>query len=148
MATAASLLAQKGADGGAVISVTPDATVKHAVNLMNDNHIGCVTVVDARGHLVGVFSERDLLKRVVGKDLDADATQVADVMTRDVIVCTPETTLDEIRATMREKRIRHIPVIEEHGGLLGMISIGDVNIAETKVLTETITYLQQYMTRS
>jgi CBS domain-containing protein len=84
---------------------------------------------------------------VVAEGRRPEETRVGDVMTSDVIVCSPETPVDEIRQTMREKRIRHMPVVDPGGRVIGMISIGDLNVAEARVLTETIIYLEQYMTR-
>ena len=150
MPTAEALLKSKSASDASpdsVVTVRPSATVKQAVQIMNDNHIGALVVVDDHAHVVGIFTERDLLRRVVAEELNTDMTTVEEVMTRDVIVCAPNTPADEIRHTMRNKRIRHLPVVDEHASLLGVLSIGDLNTAEVRVLTETVTYLQQYMTR-
>lgn len=148
MPTAETILKHKfaGTDATSVVTIRPEATVMDAVRLMNERHIGAVVVVDAAGHVVGIFTERDLLKRVVGAERDPKSTRVNDTMTRDVMVCAPETALDDIRQTMRKRRIRHLPVVSSAGDLLGMISIGDLNIAEVKVMAETITYLERYMT--
>lgn len=148
MPTAETILKHKsaGTDATSVVTIRPEATVMDAVRLMNERHIGAVVVVDAAGHVVGIFTERDLLKRVVGAERDPKSTRVNDVMTRDVMVCAPETVLDDIRQTMRKRRIRHLPVVSSAGDLLGMISIGDLNFAEVKVMAETITYLERYMT--
>jgi CBS domain-containing protein len=132
---------------GSVVTVRPTATIKQAVHLMNDQHIGALVVVDDNAHVIGIFTERDLLRRVVAEQLPPDMTTVEEVMTRDVIACLPTTTSDELRHTMRTKRIRHLPVVDDQASLLGVLSIGDLNNAEVKVLTETVTYLEQFMTR-
>ncbi|MEC9372301.1 MAG: CBS domain-containing protein [Planctomycetota bacterium] len=122
----------------------PDASVLEAARVMNEHHIGSLAVVDAQKQLVGIITERDVLTRVVAPERRPGETKVSEVMTHPVLCCGPETPLDEVRALMREKRIRHLPVVEE-GSLVGMISIGDLNTAEAKVMTETIRYLERYM---
>ncbi len=140
MATAEQLTAIKG---GAIASLPPQATVLEAAQLMNDRHIGSVLVTEGN-QLVGIFTERDVLRRVVAEQRDPATTTVADVMTSPVACATPHTTLDEIRTVMRDKRIRHVPVVNG-GGVLGMISLGDLNKAEHDGQVETIRYLEQYM---
>lgn len=140
MATAEQLTAIKG---GAIASLPPQATVLEAAQLMNDRHIGSVLVTEGN-QLVGIFTERDVLRRVVAERRDPATTTVADVMTSPVACAAPHTTLDEIRTVMRDKRIRHVPVVNG-GGVLGMISLGDLNKAEHDGQVETIRYLEQYM---
>lgn len=140
MATAEQLTAIKG---GAIASLPPQATVLKAAQLMNDRHIGSVLVIEGN-QLVGIFTERDVLRRVVAEQRDPATTTVADVMTSPVACAAPHTTLDEIRTVMRDKRIRHVPVVNG-GAVLGMISLGDLNKAEHDGQVETIRYLEQYM---
>ncbi|MCH8344058.1 MAG: CBS domain-containing protein [Planctomycetes bacterium] len=140
MATAEQLTAIKG---GAIASLPPQATVLEAAQLMNDRHIGSVLVTEGN-QLVGIFTERDVLRRVVADQRDPATTTVADVMTSPVACAAPHTTLDEIRTVMRDKRIRHVPVVNG-GAVLGMISLGDLNKAEHDGQVETIRYLEQYM---
>ncbi len=140
MATAEQLTAIKG---GAIASLPPQATVLEAAQLMNDRHIGSVLVTEGN-QLVGIFTERDVLRRVVAEQRDPATTAVADVMTSPVACAAPHTTLDEIRTVMRDKRIRHVPVVNG-GAVLGMISLGDLNKAEHDGQVETIRYLEQYM---
>lgn len=145
MATAAKLLHDKTGSGAmGVVTIRPDASTLDAAKLMNDHHIGALVVVSSGGRPVGIFSERDLLRRVVAAKKEPGATPVEEVMTREMLVCPPEATLDEMRALMREKRIRHIPIVGEKG-LVGMISIGDLNTAEAKELSDTIVFLEEYM---
>ncbi|MCH8151849.1 MAG: CBS domain-containing protein [Planctomycetes bacterium] len=140
MATAEQLTAIKG---GTIASLPPQATVLEAAQLMNDRHIGSVLVTEGN-QLVGIFTERDVMRRVVADQRDPASTTVADVMTSPVACAAPHTTLDEIRTVMRDKRIRHVPVVNG-GGVLGMISLGDLNKAEHDGQVETIRYLEQYM---
>lgn len=128
-------------------SVTPETTVFDAAKRMNEAHVGSLVVIDAKGALLGIFTERDVLRRVVAESRDPKQTIVGDVMTRKVHTAPPETPLADLRLLMREKRIRHVPIVQD-GKIMGMISIGDLNAAEAKTLVETITYLERYMTVS
>lgn len=129
---------------GQLAAVDPLATVVDAAKTMNERRIGALVVLDHENRLVGMFTERDVLVRVVGQERNPRETRVGDVMTKQVIACSPETPTDDLRALMREKRIRHVPVVE-NGRVIGMVSIGDLNTADVKVMTETISYLEQYM---
>lgn len=140
MATAAQLIAIKGST---IASLPPTATVLEAAQLMNERHIGSVLVLD-RKRLVGIFTERDVLRRIVAEQRSASDTPVEEVMTAQVACAAPHTTLDEIRMAMRRRRIRHMPVVEGRR-VVGMISIGDLNKAEHDGHVETIRYLEQYM---
>jgi CBS domain-containing protein len=110
--------------GQNVYSVPPSVSVADAVAEMNRHRVGSVLVIDG-GQLVGIFTERDVLRRIVGAGLDPRATSVADVMTNGVITISPETTIEETMRIFTEKRCRHLPVVEG-GQLVGTISIGDV----------------------
>jgi len=146
MPIASSLLERKERDGRAVATVTPDDTVLDAAKLMNEERIGAVPVLNADRRVVGMFTERDVLTRVVAAEKAPRDVLVREVMSSPVIACGPDTTLDELRHVMLTQRIRHVPVIED-GELLGIVSIGDLNVAQVAVMTETISYLEQYMYR-
>ena len=141
MLTAQDLLAQK--KSGGVITVSPDATVKDAARLMYDHGIGSLVVADGEA-LKGIFTERDVLWRVVAQGRDAATTIVRDVMTADVIVVRPEREIDEIEAILKHHRIRHVPVAGDHG-LLGMLSIGDVNAFRADADHQKVEYLTEYI---
>ncbi len=144
MATAEQLIALKG---GSVAALGPQATVLEAAALMNERGIGSVVVIDDKKRLAGIFTERDVLRRVVAEKRDPATTKLADVMTSPVACAAPHTTLDEIRNVMRERRIRHLPVADRTR-VVGMVSIGDLNKAEHDVQVQTIHYLEQYMSVS
>lgn len=146
MPTVADVLSKKAEKGGAgIVTVTPEDRVLDAVKVMNDHRIGSVIVVDqAGGKMVGIFTERDLLTRVVAAGLKPDSTKVADVMTRRVVCCSRETSAEELRGVIREKHVRHIPVVEEDRPV-GMVSIGDLNTARTEDLEQTVQYLELYI---
>jgi CBS domain-containing protein len=110
--------------GRQVHSVPIDSTVLEAARAMNRARVGAVLVV-VESRLVGIFSERDILTRVVEQGLDAATTRVRDVMTERVAVVHPQTTVAEAMAVMTERRCRHLPVFDG-GQLSGIVSIGDL----------------------
>jgi CBS domain-containing protein len=140
MASVQSILDKKGSR---VVSISEEHSVLDAARLMNENRIGAVVVT--RGDLVvGIFTERDILCRVVAAQRDPARLLVREVMSSPVACCAPETTRDECRTVMRGRRLRHLPVVQE-GRLVGMISIGDVLEAAEADQVATIRYLYEYM---
>ncbi|MBA4136531.1 MAG: hypothetical protein C0518_04365 [Opitutus sp.] len=118
----ATLLQHKG---GAVRTVPVSVSVAEAVKEMNRHKIGCVLVMDG-ARLAGVFTERDVLTRVVAADLDPKSTPITRVMTGNVLTVAPETSVQQMMDTFAEKRCRHMPVVKD-GQVIGLISIGDVS---------------------
>jgi len=141
MATAKELLTIKGAH---VLSIGPEATVMTAATLMNEHRVGSLVVLE-QGRLVGMFTERDVLRRVVGERRDPTETLVRDVMTVEVAICRPHTLIDEARTAMRNRRIRHLPVLDDDGNLVGLISIGDLNAYLANEQEQTIFLMQEYL---
>ncbi|HQR06858.1 MAG TPA: CBS domain-containing protein [Gemmatales bacterium] len=130
--------------GSQVWTIDPKVTVLEAASLMNKHKIGALVVTD-NDRVIGMFTERDILKRIVAEQRDPAKTPVVDVMTNEVVCCSPDTKLDEARGAMKNRRIRHLPVVGEDGKLLGLISIGDLN---TQVQAEnelTIFLLDEYI---
>ena len=116
------ILSRKGPN---VQTVAPNETVSDAVRHMNEKKIGCVVVLEG-GAIAGIFTERDVLTRVVGESRDPKATLVSAVMTREIQTITPENTLGEVMDIFTRKRCRHLPVLVA-GAMRGLISIGDVS---------------------
>lgn len=141
--TVASILKDKG---NSVHTISPDATVLDATRAMNDARVGSI-VVARRGAIEGILTERDLLTRVLAVEMDPRRTLVREVMTRDVLACTPETSVDELRVLMHERRIRHVPVRDMDGRLCGLVSIGDLNARRAGKLAATVETLEMYITR-
>ncbi|MFW5681923.1 MAG: CBS domain-containing protein [Phycisphaeraceae bacterium] len=142
MATMMDLLARKGMQ---VFSVSPDSSVRQAANAMNQHRVGGLVVVGSDDRLLGVFTERDVLRRVVAEGRDPALTPVKHVMTRDVTTIRPEQSVENARNAFASKRIRHLPVVDETGRLLGMISIGDVNAWMLDGQALELHYLHQYI---
>jgi CBS domain-containing protein len=111
--------------GSKVFSVGPSATIAEAVAEMNTYRIGSVLVMD-NDTLYGIFTERDVLTRVVGRSIDVQTAKVSTVMTVNPQTIRPSATVDDVMQIYSDKHCRHLPVIE-NGHLLGMLSIGDVN---------------------
>ena len=111
--------------GSCLHSVNATLSIADAVAEMNRHRIGCVVVLEG-GQLTGIFTERDVLRLVVGGGLDPRIMRVADVMSRDVMTISPETTIEEAMTIFAEKRCRHLPVLDRDR-LIGLISIGDTS---------------------
>jgi CBS domain-containing protein len=130
--------------GEAVWSISPEASVLKALELMAEKNIGALLVID-KGSLVGIISERDYARKVILKGKMSRTTRVRDIMTVSVLVVGPEQSVDECMALMTNKHVRHLPVLES-GRLIGMISIGDVVKAVISDKNFTIEQLVNYIT--
>ena len=114
------------AKGASVISVMPSDSVAEAVKLLHDENIGVLLVMAEQGdQIVGILSERDVVRVVAERGSKALEETVADAMTRDVVVCTSDSTMQVIISGMSQTGVRHLPVLED-GRLLGLISVRDV----------------------
>jgi CBS domain-containing protein len=145
MATVADLLEKKAPR---VHRIAPTATVLEATQIMNRHKIGALVVsveTDGCEHVVGMFTERDVLTRVVAAQRNPQSTLVEDIMSVDVAYCTRDMEVDEVGAIMKDRRVRHIPVCESHGHLVGLISIGDINAFHADGQAAAIHYLNEYI---
>lgn len=122
MSTVREVLATKGYD---VWTVSPQATVYEALEIMAEKNVGALPVVDDEGHVVGIFSERDYSRKIVLVGRLSKETAVSELMTASVLYVSPERMVDACMALMTDKRVRHLPVMEEDK-LVGIVSIGDV----------------------
>jgi CBS domain-containing protein len=129
--------------GSQVWSIGTSATALQAALLMNEHKIGALVVID-QGRVAGMFTERDVL-RLVAERRDPAQTSVGDVMTTEVICCSPTTPVDEAKSAMKNRRVRHLPVVGDDERLLGVISIGDLNAYETADHQQTIFMMSEYL---
>jgi CBS domain-containing protein len=136
------IIADKGSD---VFTIQPSATVLEATHAMNDQKIGALVVKDGVGRVMGIFTERDVLRRVIAEEKSPKAVRVGEVMTVDVVCCPPETDLDEASRIMRDRRVRHLPVCDGDGSLLGLVSIGDLNAYHASSQEAQIHFLNEYV---
>ena len=141
MSSVADILSGKGGD---VIQIDGDATVFDAVKAMVEANVGALLVTD-NDEVVGIFTERDYLRRIAVEGRRSRATLVHEVMSAPVICVTPETGIDESMALMTDRRIRHAPVIDG-GKLVGMVSIGDLVKFQSQQQSFEIKYLKDYIT--
>jgi CBS domain-containing protein len=141
MATVREILVKKGSG---VLTTGKESTVLEAAILMNEHKVGALVVLEG-GRIAGMFTERDVLRRVVGQLRDPATTPVAEVMTSEVVCCRPDTSLEEARGSMMMRRIRHLPVIDDQEEMVGLISIGDLNAHERTSHEQTIYLLQEYV---
>ncbi len=140
MATVQEVLTTKGSE---VVKLIAEESVLTAARLMNERGIGGVVVTEA-GEMVGIFTERDVLRRVVAEQRDPATTTLRDVMTSPVMTCRPEATLEECVAFITAKRIRHLPVVGE-AGLCGIITSGDILASRMREHEDTIQFLNSYV---
>ena len=131
------ILAQKG---GLVYTVTPGTSIAQLSQQLSTRRIGSVLVLDGEGSVAGIVSERDLVRALASHGAKAMELEARQVMTRDVVTCDPDDSIDQVMQTMTSGRFRHLPVVR-HGELLGLVSIGDVvkaRLEETKHETEAL----------
>jgi CBS domain-containing protein len=121
-----SILATKGAN---VVTISPDKTIREALAVLVKNNVGALVVVDEIKKPVGILSERDIV-RLAAKTEALFGTPIGEVMTTNVITALPQDELRAVANIMTEKRIRHLPIVDNQGILIGIISIGDVVKAE------------------
>ena len=140
MTTVQDILKKKGES---VETVSPDTTVLDAAKKMNAGRIGAL-IVENNKKVVGIFSERDILTRVIAPQLDPSSTPVSQVMTTQVAYCTRDTTIEHCRSLMSDQRVRHLPIIEDEE-LVGIVTIGDLNAWQVDAQGETIRHLNQYI---
>lgn len=141
MGRVADLLDIKGRE---VHTIPSTATVYEAVERMVRRNVGCLLVVDGTA-IRGIVTERDYLRQIVLKGRTSRTTQVHEIMTAEVVCAHADDTLEACMAVMTEKRIRHLPVLDE-GRLAGLISIGDVVRQLSRDQTAEIRYLTDYIT--
>jgi len=119
-------------------SVRVETTAEQAIRTMLDRHVGAVAVIDEEQRVAGIFTERDVLRRLSLSRRDPGSTPVREVMTTPVEMATRATTPSEAVATMLERHYRHLPIVDDDGRLLGMLSIRNVLEAKVGALTRQL----------
>jgi CBS domain-containing protein len=126
--------------GRRVIAIDCDATVSEAIAKLVQNNIGSLPVLDQRGGLVGIFSERDVLRIIHNRGEGFGRMRIADVMTRDPVTCRLEDDVNDVMGKMSERHIAKVPVLDDNA-LVGVISVGDV----VKVLYDKVHAENQHL---
>lgn len=124
--------------------VSPNDSVFHALTVMAQHDVGAVLVLDGE-QLVGIFSERDYARKIILHGKSSRETLVKEIMSDKVAYVTPNQSLKECMALMTEKRFRHLPVLAEDGGVIGMISIGDLVKETISAQQFLISELERYI---
>jgi len=141
MAKVRDILTRKGS---AVRMISAGTSVLEATRLMNEERLGSLVVTEDE-RIVGIFTERDVLQRVVAEQRAAETTTVSEVMTREVLCCSPGTPIEDASRIMKDHRVRHLPVCTDDGTLLGLISIGDLNAYHSSDNEAEISFLHEYL---
>ena len=131
--------------GASVATITPETSVSGLLTELSVHNIGAMVVVSPDG-VIGIVSERDVVRALQQRGADLLRQPVSEIMTTFVATCTPTDTVDSLSALMTTKRVRHIPVME-NGRLTGIVSIGDVVKTRMEELEATQEQLQAYITR-
>ena len=126
-------------------TISKDQSVMQALILMSEKNIGAIIIVDNNDFPIGIFSERDYARKVVLKGKSSKDTLLDEVMTKELITVTRDYKIDQCMEIMNEKRIRHLPVLENKK-IVGIISIGDVLKIMIKEQKELIDHLQKFIT--
>ena len=129
--------------GNEIWSITPQATVYEALQMMSEKDVGALLVVD-KGNLVGIFSERDYARKLILKGRFSKDTTVGELMTREVLYIESQSTIEHCMALMTAKRVRHLPVLENER-LIGIVTIGDVVKQIISDQEFTIQQLERYI---
>ncbi len=130
--------------GKSVITITPDDPVFSAMGKLMENQIGSLVVIDAEKKLVGIISERDIM-RAAYSDFDTlKSKKVSQLMSTNIIIAIPEDDIDYIMGIMTQNRIRHVPIVTKDG-IIGIISIGDIVKYQLEEFQVKNRYLEEYM---
>jgi CBS domain-containing protein len=129
--------------GNAVATVAREHTVEQLVATLAEHNIGAAVVAE-QGAVVGIVSERDVVRRLRERGGDLLSATVAEIMTADVFTCSPDDTVDHLAEVMTERRIRHVPVLAD-GELVGIVSIGDVVKSRISQLVSDREQLESYI---
>ncbi len=132
-----------------VKTIKPEATIKDAVDILNEHHIGCLVVME-NNEIAGIMSERDILKTLGNTQVNDQIhhIKVKDIMTKkdELIVADPDSTLEQLMHIMRDSNIRHIPIVDKDGKLTCITSIRDVVRLLLEDSKEKVDHLNDYIT--
>ena len=128
-----------------ICTISKDQNVRQALILMSEKNIGAIIIVDSNDFPIGIFSERDYARKIVLKGKSSKDTLLDEVMTKELITITKDNKIDQCMEIMTEKKIRHLPILEDKK-IVGIISIGDLLKIMIKEQKELIDHLQKFIT--
>ena len=128
-----------------IYTISKDQNVRQALILMSEKNIGAIIIVDSNDFPIGIFSERDYARKIVLKGKSSKDTLLDEVMTKELITITKDNKIDQCMEIMTEKKIRHLPILEDKK-IVGIISIGDVLKIMIKEQKDLINHLQKFIT--
>jgi CBS domain-containing protein len=140
--TVKAILSRKGTD---VVTAEPHALLGEAVRILGERRIGALVVTGADRRIVGILSERDIVRALAERGPQALDVPIADVMTRKVMTCSARDTVSELMERMTEGKFRHLPVVEQGGRLAGIVSIGDVVKSRVHEMEQESAALRDYI---
>ena len=133
------------AKGDQVHTISETSSVLEAVKRMHELNIGCLVVMGGGAAPNGMITERDVLRRIATVADDLSSVSVGEVMTKRVIVCGPNDQIDEVRSIMKHRYVRQLPVVDNVGQVLGIVSVGDVNSYQIREEATEIKHLHDYI---
>jgi CBS domain-containing protein len=139
--TVKAVLSRKGTD---VTTIEPTATLAVAIKVLAERRIGAIVVTGAEGRIVGIISERDIVRAMAQHSAEALTRPVSEMMTRNVVTCSERDTIADLMEKMTQGKFRHIPVVEQ-GKLAGIVSIGDIVKRRVEELEHDGEALQDYI---
>ena len=131
--------------GAGVVSVDPDVTITAAATMLAQHRIGALIVLGADGAIIGILSERDIIRGLAESTDACLALKVRDLMTSQVLTCREQDTIDSVMTTMTNRRFRHLPVLDNFGTLVGMVTIGDVVKSSLDSAHQDVESMRQYV---
>jgi CBS domain-containing protein len=145
--TVNSILKTKAADrkGPAVVTSSAQSTLTDIAKILAANNVGAVVIVSADERVDGIISERDIVRHIAKSGADVLTRTAGDVMTRTVITCKAEDSIDSVMSKMTKGRFRHVPVVEANGRLTGVVSIGDVVKSHVEEVEHEASALRDYI---
>ncbi len=126
--------------------VHPETSAKEAIELMLEHRVGAVTVVDEQRVVAGIFTERDVLRKLALSGRDPAKVKIAELMTAPVVLATADTSPGEAFAMMMDRHFRHLPVVDDRGRIIAMVSIRNLLQWRVDELTDRLDTMEQYMT--
>lgn len=133
--------------GSSVVTIETTSTITELLARLAGHNVGALVVTGEQGGLAGIVSERDVVRRLHERGPELLAARVAEIMTADVVTCSPDDSVESLTVTMTQRRVRHVPVVSG-GQLVGLVSIGDAVKSRISQLEQDSEQLAAYITQA